>query len=78
MTDQKELKKVYLRNLEESIISRLAEVKEIDIDTAMKIYYSSELSGQIERGENGIEYLDYKNLVDDLIETEGRLFDSGF
>ena len=75
MTDQKELKKVYLRNLEESIISRLAEVKEIDIDTAMQIYYSSELSGQIERGEYGIEYLDYKNLVDELIETEMNLFD---
>ena len=75
MTDQKELKKVYLRNLEESIISRLAEVKDIDIDTAMRIYYSSELSGQIERGENGIEYLDYKNLVDELIETEARLFE---
>lgn len=74
MTDHKELKKVYLRNLEESIISKLAEVKSIDIDTAMRIYYSSKLSGQIERGETGIEYLDYKNLVDELIETEAGLF----
>jgi hypothetical protein len=75
MTDQKELKKVYLRNLEESIILRLAEVKSIDVNTAMQVYYSSELSGQIERGENGIEYLDYKNLVDELIETEAGLFE---
>ncbi len=75
MTDQKELKKVYLRNLEESIISRLADVKGIEMDAAMHVYYSSELSGQIERGEYGIEYLDYKNLVDELIETEAELFD---
>lgn len=75
MTDQNELKKVYLCNLEESIISRLAYVKGIEMDTAMRIYYSSKLSGQIERGEYGIEYLDYKNLVDELIETEAELFD---
>lgn len=74
MTDQVELKKVYLRNLEESLISRLSEIKNIDMDTAMHIYYSSRLSGEIERGDNGIEYLDYKNLVDDLIETEPGLF----
>jgi len=74
MTNQKELKKVYLRNLEESIIARLAEVKSIDVETAMSIYYKSKLSGMIEQGETGIEYLDYKNLVDDLIEAEAELF----
>lgn len=75
MTNQIELKKVYLRNLEESIIARISEVKEIDMDAAMHIYYSSRLSGEIERGIDGIEYLDYKNLVDDLIETEPELFE---
>lgn len=74
MTDQKELKKVYLRNLEESIIARLAVEKSIDIDTAMHLYYKSNLAELIEMGKTGIEYLDYKNLVDNLIETEPELF----
>ena len=40
----------------------------------MQIYYSSRLSEKIEEGREGIQYLDYKVLVDILKETEPELF----
>ena len=74
--DKSELRNVYLTHLEEDIIKELAKEKCIDIRAAMEIYYSSDLCEQIGSGEYGIEYMDYKYLVNDLIENEPLLFKS--
>ncbi len=68
------LEKAYKERLEEKIIAYLAECKKIDLLSAMDTYYHSTLAERIERGEYGIQYLDYKVLVQILIETEPRLF----
>lgn len=65
---------LYQQNLEESIIQYLAEIKGIELRQAMDIYYQSELAGQIENRKYGIENMDYKYLVQDLIENEQALF----
>lgn len=39
----------------------------------MNIYYNSKLAGRIHEGEYGIQYLDYKVLVQILCETEADL-----
>lgn len=70
MVDKNELKKVYLQNLETSIIEYLAEKLKIDLRDAMDIYYESNLAKQISESAYGIENLDYKNLAENLIETE--------
>ncbi len=62
-----ELAALYKENLEASIIKYLAERKKIDIRDAMNLYYSSRLAEQIEKGEYGIENLDYKYLAEDLL-----------
>ncbi len=68
MTDGNSLEQFYQENLEEQIILRLADIKNIPLDEAMRLYYGSELADQISRGENGIQYLDYKVLVQVLCE----------
>ena len=65
---------IYKQNLEQDIIVYLAQIKEIPIIDAMDIYYRSKLSQQIQKGEYGIENLDYKYLTEDLIENEPDLF----
>ena len=40
----------------------------------MDIYYHSRLAEEIEQGTYGIENMDYKYLVQDLIENEPELF----
>ena len=70
MTDKITLTDFYRQELETNIIGYLAEKLKIDYREAMKIYYESRLSKQIEAGENGIDNLDYKNLAEDLIENE--------
>ena len=64
------LEKVYQENLEERIISYLSEVKGISLERAMQLYYNSKLADKIYRGEYGVQYLDYKVLVQILLETE--------
>ena len=64
----------YRQELETSIIEYLADKLKIDFRDAMKVYYNSKLSEQIEKGENGIDNLDYKNLAEDLIENEYKYF----
>ena len=64
----------YAQELERKIILRLAEVKDVDISTAMDWYYRSQLAVQISRNINDIAYLDSKYLVRDLIENEPELF----
>jgi hypothetical protein len=70
MIDKNELTAFYRQELETSIIEYLAEKLKIDFREAMRVYYDSKLSKQIEAGSNGIDNLDYKNLAEDLIENE--------
>ncbi len=69
------LESVYQENLEERIIAYLAEVCDFSFEKAMDVYYSSKLSDKIYLGKNGIQYLDYKVLVQILLETERELLD---
>lgn len=70
------LTKIYKQNLEESIIAYLAEIKNLELRVSMDIYYKSKLASQIEKELYGIENLDYKYLVNDLIENEPELFET--
>ena len=67
------LEQVYQESLEERIISCLAETEKISLEEAMNVYYNSKLAGKIHEGEYGIQYLDYKVLVQILCETEPEL-----
>lgn len=60
--------------MEESIIEYLSEEKDLELRKAMDIYYHSRLARQIEQGTYGMENMDYKYLVEDLIENECELF----
>ncbi len=73
--DEEILEKVYQENLEERIIAFLAETMNISLETAMNIYYRSKLADKVHRGMEGIQYLDYKVLVQILCETEKELFE---
>lgn len=72
--DKKELRDIYITLLEEDLVKRIAEIKNIDNRIAMEIYFKSKLCQQISSGLYGIEYLDYKYLANDLIENEPELF----
>lgn len=72
--NQKSLEKLYIQSLDNDIIDYLAVIQNIDIRVAMDIYYKSLLCKQVHNGENGIQYLDYKYLAQDLIENEKKLF----
>lgn len=74
MVDREALTDEYNQNLEESIIAYLSETKKLELRVSMDIYYRSRLAGQISDGMYGIENLDYKYLVQDLIENEPELF----
>lgn len=69
------LESIYLENLEERIIAYLAETCDFSYEKAMDLYYSSKLSDKIYLGKNGIQYLDYKVLVQILLEAEKELLD---
>lgn len=75
MIDKILLTEEYKQNLEESMIAYLADIKNLELRNSMDIYYRSKLAGQIAEGLYGIENLDYKYLVHDLIENESELFD---
>ncbi len=72
--NDKVLEQVYQEKLEERIIARIAEKKAISLEKAMNIYYSSDLADKIHQGVEGIQYLDYKLLVQLLEETESDKF----
>lgn len=74
MVDRNVLAEEYKQNLEENIIAYLSEIKHLKLRVSMDIYYRSLLAGQIADGMYGIENLDYKYLVRDLIENEPELF----
>ena len=71
-----DLERVYQENLEERIISFLARTKGVSLEQAMRIYYNSKLADKIHRGDYGVQYLDYKVLVEILCETEQELIKS--
>ena len=71
--DGEVLEKVYQENLEERIIACLSETRNISLETAMNIYYCSKLADKIHCGVEGIQYLDYKVLVQILCDTEKEL-----
>lgn len=72
--DGEVLERYYQENLEEKIIAYLAKVKHITLQQAMDIYYHSQLADKIHQGKEGIQYWDYKVLVEILCETEPELF----
>lgn len=72
--DEIALERLYQENLEERVISYLSKQKRIPIEDAMRAYYSSSLAEKIHRGVEGIQYLDYKVLVQVLCDTEPSLF----
>lgn len=65
----------YQENLEERIIEYLAKICDFSYERAMDVYYNSKLSDKIYLGKDGIQYLDYKVLVQILLETEKELLD---
>ena len=48
--DDKALEQVYQENLEERIITYLAEQNGLSLEDAMSVYYSSKLSNKIHEG----------------------------
>jgi len=72
--DENILEQVYQEKLEERIVAQIAKERDIPLEKAMRIYYSSNLADQIHQGMEGIQYLDYKVLAQLLIETEGEKF----
>lgn len=66
---------IYQENLEERLIAYMAKICNFSYERAMDIYYNSELSDKIHLGKEGIQYLDYKVLVQILIDTEKELFE---
>lgn len=72
--DENILEQVYQEKLEERIVAQIAKERDIPLEKAMQIYYSSNLADQIHQGMEGIQYLDYKVLAQLLIETEDEKF----
>ena len=68
------LEQTYQENLEERIITHLAEQHNLSLEKAMDIYYHSRLAEKIHQGMEGVQYLDYKVLAAILFETESELF----
>ena len=64
----------YRQDLETAIIRELSRVKKLSLRVATDVYYSSRLSGQIAQGLYEVDNLDYKYLVEDLVENEPELF----
>ena len=73
--DDRALEQVYQENLEERLISYIAEENGISLEKAMAIYYGSKLSNKINQGNEGMQYLDYKVLAQILLQTEPELFE---
>ena len=78
MTDtlRDNLTAVFRENLENDLIAILAERTRMPIREAMDAYYRSKLSEQVSAGKFGIDNLDPKYLVEDLLENEPSLFPS--
>lgn len=68
------LESTYREELDEKLISYLAEVREIPLEKAMDIYFNSRIAQLIGKGAQGIQYLDYKVLAQMILENEPELF----
>ena len=64
----------YLQELEQKIILHLAEMKGVDLSSAMDWYYRSRLADQIAQNDFDMAFLDSKYLARDLVENEPELF----
>lgn len=73
--NQEVLEKYYKERLEERLIAYLGKVKNYSLEQAMDIYYHSRLAQKIYDGLYDIQYLDYKVLVNILLDTEPELFE---
>ena len=69
----KKIDMIYIQSLETNLIAYLAACLQIDNREAMNIYYKSKLCQQIQANTYGLQYLDYKNLAEDLIENELKI-----
>ncbi len=72
--DGEKLEQIYQENLEERLISYLAKEKNVSLEQAMDMYYRSELCEKIHRGEEGLQYLDYRVLAQVLMKYEPEIF----
>lgn len=70
MIDDKILEKTYIESLEERIIKYIHERTKISLEEAMDVYYDSRISEKIQVGAEGIQYLDFKNLGDLIIQQK--------
>ena len=68
------LENLYQENLEERIISYIADKHRLSYENAIAIYYKSKLADKIHLGKEDMQYLDYKVLVQILEETEPEFF----
>ena len=73
--DGKALEQVYQESLDERLIAYISEQRNISLEKAMELYYSSKLADKINIGKEDIQYLDYKVLYELLVETEPELFE---
>lgn len=64
----------YRQSLAVRIIGELAKNKGISLREATDAYYRSRLCEQVATGLYGIDNLDYRYLVNDLVENEPELF----
>lgn len=72
--DEETLEYMYREELDERLIAHLAKVKNLSLFKAMDLYYHSRMADLIGKGMYGIQYLDYKVLVEMMIDNEPNLF----
>ena len=64
------LERRYREELDEKIVAYLADIKGWPLERALDYYYHSHIAEMIGKGKCGIQYLDYKVLVEMMLETE--------
>ncbi len=74
--DEETLEYMYREELDERLIAYLAKVKNLSLFKAMDIYYHSRMAEMIGKGMYGIQYLDYKVLVEMMLDNEPNLFEN--
>ena len=72
--DEAILERTYREELDERLIAYLAKIKNLPLAKAMDIYYRSRMANMIGNGEYDIQYLDYKVLVQMMLDNEPELF----
>lgn len=72
--NEEELEKEYREKLDEKLIAYLAKQKDIPLEQAVDLYYRSPMAEMIGEGKYGIQYLDYKVLVEMMLGNEALLY----